>query len=279
VHLVIPETEVLITSQEKDLVKEKIGIAMRLWEKGIKTEYIYEGKDEDILPHCQARRIPVFVVINNRQYSKDMTFKVKSVFGRLDSSMNEVELINFLLQRKYTTDLTVASPTSQSKVDTKADTEAMPRKEKSSTLLTAPSSFTQKSLPLEIQILNNSHQGKGKKLQTTVSDCVEKALVMLGKMSSLKVYTVDIPIAILKEVAQAWDPSSQQILPVTGIEIENRRHAYDHDLTLHWSGLKAKYKQQLAELKDVLVENRNVSPFVLVFSTIENQYLYIQTTK
>jgi hypothetical protein len=259
VHLVIPETEVLITSQEKDLVKEKIGIAMRLWEKGIKAEYIYEGKDEDILLHCQARRIPVFVVINNRQYSKDMTFKVKSVFGRLDSSMNEVELINFLLQRKYTTDLTVASPTSQSKVDTKADTEAMPRKEKSSTLLTAPSSFTQKSLPLEIQILNNSHQGKGKKLQTTVSDCVEKALVMLGKMASLKVYTVDIPVAILKEVAQAWDPSSQQILPVTG--------------------LKAKYKQQLAELKDVLVENRNVSPFVLVFSTIENQYLYIQTTK
>src|SRR3990167_6920794 len=92
---------------------------MRLWEKGIKAEYMYEGKDEDVIAHCQARRIPVLVVINNRQYSKDMTFKVKSVFGRLDSSMNEVELINFLLQRKYTTDLTVVSPASQSKVDTK----------------------------------------------------------------------------------------------------------------------------------------------------------------
>src|SRR5438128_240389 len=43
-----------------------------------------------------------------------MTFKVKSSHGRIDQSMSEGELVNFL-QRKSTSEITLVSNTSQSK--------------------------------------------------------------------------------------------------------------------------------------------------------------------
>jgi hypothetical protein len=40
---------------------------------------------------------------------------VKAVFGRLDQAMNELELINYLIQRKYPNDISPISSTMSSK--------------------------------------------------------------------------------------------------------------------------------------------------------------------
>lgn len=98
-HKRVPtETEVLITSVEKDLLKERIGkslhttilrnflgIATRLWERGIKAEYIYErsedGVEEDALIFCQEKRIPVVVVMTSRS---DLAPSSLSIFSFLN---------------------------------------------------------------------------------------------------------------------------------------------------------------------------------------------------
>jgi hypothetical protein len=57
------------------LVSHFQGIATRLWERGIRAEYIYErsedGMEDDAVMFCQEKRIPVVVVLNARYSDSD----------------------------------------------------------------------------------------------------------------------------------------------------------------------------------------------------------------
>jgi len=270
------ETEVLLLSEEKSMLNQRIGLAVRLWERGIKAEYLYDGADhsiEKVTDYCTAQGIPVIFIFKERLYNRDQSLKVKTVFGRLEATMNENDAINFLINRRQN----IASgkelpPHTQKAAEidtcnlTNFNQKQDRKQEKQHNIHVGPdrsAPSTPQPLPRvnsDVEILNKEIPSKQKKkIQTTVEKIIEKNISLLSKLSAIKAYVVDIPIALLREIAQAWDPQTQAMVSLTG--------------------QRAKFKPQVNDLKTALLENRNAAPFVIVFSNIDNQFVYIQCTK
>eukprot|EP01127_Copromyxa_protea_P017790 TRINITY_DN5473_c0_g1_i1.p1 TRINITY_DN5473_c0_g1~~TRINITY_DN5473_c0_g1_i1.p1 ORF type:complete len:1454 (-),score=277.03 TRINITY_DN5473_c0_g1_i1:125-4486(-) len=247
------ETEVLVVGQDKPFLKERIQLATRLWEKGIKAEYMYDCYDvstETLVKYCMQKGIPILVLLKDRLFTRDNLLRVRTVLGRQEVSMNEQDLLQFLHQRREssTAKMLHSAPTPA----------AVPVEAKQPTVTSAPTT-KKKNLVLDVQYLNSITSKNSKKLQAMVLDSVEKNVQLLQNMDFLKIYTVEIPYTILKEISQSYDPPSQT--------------------TISSTGARQRYKTQIVELAKVLTENRRILPFVVVYSTLDNQFTYITTTK
>jgi hypothetical protein len=194
----ISDTEVLVCSSGRNMLEDRIQIAVQLWDVEIKAEYLHSEKQsfEELYVHCKNLGIPWMVMLNDRKYRTLGLLRVKNVDKNTEVEIHKRELTEYM-SRALTKFASIE--TNSASVSTMAG-DAPPSS------LPKLASVMRSHVQLDVTILNTEHKSKAKKnIAKSAENKLAPIASSIASSTSVKVAAVDLPHNILKELVVGFN--------------------------------------------------------------------------